>query len=126
MQKLEQEALLATLQQSFNEAVRETGLKPRDVCHKLLAGSVIKLDAVDVDACQVEQMPGNFVRVTLPTPIPHAAALRTYKYRNPNNTAIVDDQGRWTGVVAYFREWQGFVGAAVQQVNVRRVHEANL
>lgn len=109
MQRLEQEAVL-------------------DVCHHLLAGSIRKLDAVDIAACKPEKQPYSpeFVSVTLPTPIPDAAALRTFKYRNPNNVAIVDEKGNWTGVVTYFREWEGFIGAAVQHLNVRAVHAAEL
>ena len=124
--KPEQEQLWAVLQHAYAQVVSATGLKPREVARRLLEGSVRCVVAPDMAACQIETRPDHYTVVTFGQPVPNAAILRTFKYRSPNNVALVDEQGQWTGVVAYFREWHGFIGAAVEHVNLCIAHDANL
>jgi len=124
--KREHEPHVAALQKHLSQVVSATGLKPGEVVREVLARSVVPFVGPNIAFCEVEQRPGSeYVTVTF-APIPGAEELRGYKYRNPNNAALVDDQGRWTGVWAYFREWEGMIGEAVLHVNKRRVHATAL
>lgn len=120
------EALLASLQNSFEEAASVLRLKPAELVRKLLVNTVKAVDPIDLTACTVEDFRTDYVKVTLPSPIAGMAVLRTFKWRSPNNVALVDDQGNWTGVITYFREWEGFINAAREHVYTKLLSEANL
>lgn len=126
MDTQQSDALLASLQNSFNEAASVLRMKPAELVRKLLANTVKPVDPIDLAACTVEDFRTDYVKVTLPSPIAGMAVLRTFKWRSPNNVALIDDQGSWTGAICYFREWEGFTNAAREYVYTKRLAEANL